>query len=251
MLNSSTSAPSIIISNDNKGNNATGDILSVAIFVGSAMSFMVTSRLLARSRGSRHGLNHRQHVAKYLHTSSSSRSGINNNDNDEKHNLSKEDVLTLRQQHISNNVSVSYSNKGPLMIVKGKGNRLYDETGTAYLDTRNNVAHVGHSNLHVINAITKQVQSINTNTRYLHPNVSILAQRLLSLFPRPLQNGKVIFVNSGSEANDLALRISRAYNPSSKNTIVVDRACKYLMFLFFVCMCMCVCVCVCGERASS
>jgi 4-aminobutyrate aminotransferase-like enzyme len=107
------------------------------------------------------------------------------------------------------------------MIVKGSGSKLIDESGVEYLDTRNNVAHVGHSHPHVVSAIQMQVATLNTNTRYLHPNISLLASRLAAMFPDPLS--KVFFVNSGSEANDLALRLARAYT-RSVNTIVVDGA---------------------------
>lgn len=98
---------------------------------------------------------------------------------------------------------------------------MIDEKGTAYLDTRNNVAHVGHGNRYVVKAIQKQLSILNTNTRYLHPNAVTLAKRLTEKLPDPLE--VVIFVNSGSEANDLALRLARAYT-KSQNTIVVDRA---------------------------
>jgi ethanolamine-phosphate phospho-lyase len=89
-------------------------------------------------------------------------------------------------------------------------------------DTRNNVCHVGHQHPKVIQAIQKQVQTLNTNTRYLHPNMVLLAQRIANLLPDPLQ--VVFLVNSGSEANDLALRLARAYSGGCKNTIVIDRA---------------------------
>ena len=135
--------------------------------------------------------------------------------------LSKDQVAQLRSQHFSKSVSVSYANSGPLMIVKGQGTTLIDDSGVEYLDTRNNVAHVGHSHPHVVHAIQTQVATLNTNTRYLHPNISLLASRLAAMFPDPLE--KVFFVNSGSEANDLALRLARAYT-KSVNTIVVDGA---------------------------
>jgi ethanolamine-phosphate phospho-lyase len=135
--------------------------------------------------------------------------------------LSKDKVAQLRSEHFSKSVSVSYANSGPLMIVKGRGTKLIDESGVEYLDTRNNVAHVGHSHPHVVQAIQTQVATLNTNTRYLHPNISLLASRLAAMFPDPLS--KVFFVNSGSEANDLALRLARAYT-KSVNTIVVDGA---------------------------
>lgn len=104
---------------------------------------------------------------------------------------------------------------------QGHGSRLIDETGRSYLDTRNNVAHCGHNHPHVVQAVQEQVATLNTNTRYLHPNVALLAQRLSATLPDPLD--LVFFCNSGSEANDLALRLARAYS-GSRNTIVVDGA---------------------------
>jgi 4-aminobutyrate aminotransferase-like enzyme len=83
------------------------------------------------------------------------------------------------------------------------------------------VAHVGHGHPRVVEAVQEQISKLNTNTRYLHPNVSLLAKRLVERLDPPLE--VVFFVNSGSEANDLALRLARAYT-QSKNTIVVDGA---------------------------
>jgi ethanolamine-phosphate phospho-lyase len=97
-----------------------------------------------------------------------------------------------------------------------------DETGTSYLDTRNNVAHCGHGNVRVAQAVQEQVGLLNTNTRYLHPTMAVLAERLTQHLPDPLQ--VVFFCNSGSEANDMALRLARAYSAGSCNTIVVEGA---------------------------
>jgi ethanolamine-phosphate phospho-lyase len=97
-----------------------------------------------------------------------------------------------------------------------------DEMGVSYLDTRNNVAHCGHSHPAVIKAVQEQVAVLNTNTRYLHPVITELAERLTKLLPDPLE--VVFFCNSGSEANDMALRLARAYSGGSNNTIVVDGA---------------------------
>jgi len=135
--------------------------------------------------------------------------------------LSKQEVEQIRRQHFCSAVSVSYSNSSPLMIVGGSGSRLYDSDGRTYLDTRNNVCHVGHQHPAVVGAVQKQVATLNTNTRYLHPNATLLAQRLASLLPDPLE--VVFLVNSGSEANDLALRLARAAT-GSDNTIIVDGA---------------------------
>ena len=154
---------------------------------------------------------------------------------------SKRHILSLREQYFSSSLSVSYKRmnnndftNGPLMITRGDGCYLMDEQDTAYLDTRNNVAHVGHCHPVVVQAVQEQVGQLNTNTRYLHPNVTLLAERLTQLLPDPLN--VVFFCNSGSEANDLALRLARAYVysssdrrggskvTSSRNTIVCDRA---------------------------
>mmetsp|Transcript_21258 Transcript_21258/g.31511 ORF Transcript_21258/g.31511 Transcript_21258/m.31511 type:complete len:495 (-) Transcript_21258:72-1556(-) len=135
---------------------------------------------------------------------------------------SKEEVRELRLKNFCKKVSISYSNTGGLMIVGGYGSKLIDETGKTYLDTRNNVCHIGHQHPKVVQAVQQQVATLNTNSRYLHPNVAILAERLVSLLPDPLE--VVFFVNSGSEANDLALRLARVHAGGSRNTIVVDRA---------------------------
>lgn len=135
--------------------------------------------------------------------------------------LSKEQVLELRKQHFCDAVSVSYSNTDPLMIVGGSGSKLYDSDGRDFLDTRNNVCHVGHQHPAVVAAVQRQVATVNTNTRYLHPNATLLAQKLANLLPDPLE--VVFLVNSGSEANDLALRLARAAT-GSDNTICVDGA---------------------------
>jgi ethanolamine-phosphate phospho-lyase len=97
---------------------------------------------------------------------------------------------------------------------------LIDEQGVAYLDTRNNVAHCGHCHPRIVRAIQQQQATLNTNTRYLHPTTCELAKRLTAKFPAPLDT--VFFVNSGSEANDLALRLARIWVGGSNNTIVAE-----------------------------
>jgi ethanolamine-phosphate phospho-lyase len=130
--------------------------------------------------------------------------------------VSKEEILRKRREFCSNSLSISYANTDPLLIVRGEGTRLYDERNVAYLDTRNNVAHVGHAHSRWVAAVQQQVALLNTNTRYLHPTMCQLAERLLQTFPIASKEGelpltKVFFCNSGSEANDLALRLTRAY----------------------------------------
>jgi 4-aminobutyrate aminotransferase-like enzyme len=95
----------------------------------------------------------------------------------------------------------------PVHLVRGEGVFLYDAKGRRYLDAYNNVASVGHCHPRVVEAIAKQAAILNTHTRYLHETVLDLAERLLSTFPAEISN--VMFTCTGSEANDLALRIAR------------------------------------------
>ena len=96
-----------------------------------------------------------------------------------------------------------------------------DPTDPHSFPARNNVGHVGHSHPRVVEAVAAQAAAINTNTRYLHPNVVALAERLLERCPAPL--ARVFFVNSGSEANDLALRLARA-STGKRDVVCVDHA---------------------------
>jgi 4-aminobutyrate aminotransferase-like enzyme len=119
--------------------------------------------------------------------------------------LSRTQVLQLRREHLSGGLRPSYAE--PVMFLRGRGQYLYDEEGKEFLDAYNNVPHVGHCHPQVVQAVAAQLSEVNTNTRYLHPNIASLAQRLASKFEAPLQ--VCFFVNSGSEANDLAMRIAR------------------------------------------
>jgi len=126
-------------------------------------------------------------------------------------------ILALREKHIGKNLSISY--KKPLHIVRGWRQYLYDENGRAYLDAVNNVPHVGHCHPRVVAAGQAQMAVLNTNTRYLHENLARYTERLCAMLPEPL---RVCFlVCSGSEANELALRLARAHTKSNE-TIVVD-----------------------------
>lgn len=94
----------------------------------------------------------------------------------------------------------------PMHLVKGKGVYLYDSMGREYMDCYNNVVTVGHCHDHVVNALSEQARTLNTNTRYVTDQSVQYAKRLLKGLPP--QYDRVMFVNSGSEANDLAVRIS-------------------------------------------
>jgi 4-aminobutyrate aminotransferase-like enzyme/Ser/Thr protein kinase RdoA (MazF antagonist) len=129
------------------------------------------------------------------------------------------EIMAIRQRHVGFNLSISYSE--PLKIVRGEGQYLFDEDGRRYLDLVNNVCHVGHCHPYVVAAAQAQMAELNTNTRYLHDNLVEYALRLTGTFPDPLD---VCFLtNSGTEANDLALRLARAHT-GSKEIIVLDHA---------------------------
>jgi 4-aminobutyrate aminotransferase-like enzyme/Ser/Thr protein kinase RdoA (MazF antagonist) len=127
------------------------------------------------------------------------------------------EILDSRHAHIGPSLSVSY--RRPLTIVRGWMQHLYDVDGRAYLDAVNNVPHVGHCHPRVVEAGGRQMAALNTNTRYLHPRLVEYAERLCATLPEPLR--VCYFVNSGSEANELALRLARTFT-ASRETIVVD-----------------------------
>jgi 4-aminobutyrate aminotransferase-like enzyme/Ser/Thr protein kinase RdoA (MazF antagonist) len=129
------------------------------------------------------------------------------------------EVSERRRGAVGPNLSLSY--RKPLEIVRGWMQYLYDETGRAYLDFYNNVPHIGHSHPRVVDAVQRQVALLNTNTRYLHENIVRYAERLTSTLPDPL--GVCYFVNSGSEANELALRLARSHI-GLRDTIVLEAA---------------------------
>jgi 4-aminobutyrate aminotransferase-like enzyme len=116
------------------------------------------------------------------------------------------DILLARRAHrLGPSLSISYRKK--LKIVRGRGAYLYDHTGRAFVDGVNNICHVGHSHPHVVAALARQAAILNTNTRYLHDAILDYADRLAAYFPKPLS--VVFMVCSGSEANELALRMAR------------------------------------------
>lgn len=115
-------------------------------------------------------------------------------------------LLARRQTRLAANLSLAYDQ--PLHLVRGEGCWLYDASGRPYLDCVNNVAHVGHCHPFVVAATARQNALLNTNTRYLHEAILDLADALCALLPAHLDT--CFFVNSGSEANDLALRLASA-----------------------------------------
>ncbi|WP_077963082.1 aminotransferase class III-fold pyridoxal phosphate-dependent enzyme [Ensifer adhaerens] len=132
----------------------------------------------------------------------------------------KEFLVRERHRRIGRSLSIAYS-AAPLKIVGGEGAHLIDEEGTRWLDMVNNVCHVGHCHPRVVKAAQAQMQRLNTNSRYLHDSLVEYSRRLAAQFPDPLN--VCFFVNSGSEANDLAIRLARAYT-GNRDVITVDHA---------------------------
>jgi 4-aminobutyrate aminotransferase-like enzyme len=133
--------------------------------------------------------------------------------------MNSDDLLAARRRVIGRNVSVGY--RRPLHIVRGSMQYLFDADGRRYLDAYNNVPHVGHCHPRVVDAAARQMRELSTNTRYLHENLARYAERLLATLPEPLR--VCYFVNSGSEANELALRLARAAT-RRRDLIVLDAA---------------------------
>ncbi|WP_394751271.1 aminotransferase class III-fold pyridoxal phosphate-dependent enzyme [Spongiimicrobium salis] len=117
------------------------------------------------------------------------------------------DVVQRRQQHISTVLSLSY--KTPIHMVGAAFQYMYDASGNTFLDAYNNIPHVGHSHPKVVRAAQKQIARLNTNTRYLYDELADYAEKLLHHFPTELN--RVFFVNSGSAASDLALRMAHQH----------------------------------------
>jgi len=115
------------------------------------------------------------------------------------------ETISYREEHLGKSLSLSYEE--PLKMVRGDGVYLIDHLGRRFLDTVNNVAHVGHEHPRVVRAGQQQMAVLNTNTRYLHNNINAFSRELLRTMPEELS--VVHVVNSGSEANELALRMAR------------------------------------------
>ncbi len=118
---------------------------------------------------------------------------------------SKSDILKARGNSLGKSLSATY--ESPLKIIKGQYQYMFDEDGRTYLDTVNNVCHIGHCHPRTLEAARQQSALLNTNTRYLHDNIIEYAEKLTATLPDPLN--VCFFTNSGSEANELALRMAK------------------------------------------
>ncbi|MDO5757994.1 MAG: aminotransferase class III-fold pyridoxal phosphate-dependent enzyme, partial [Rhodobacterales bacterium] len=118
----------------------------------------------------------------------------------------KDAILNMRHAHFGANLKLSYTD--PVMLLRGWRHHVFDDWGRPYLDAYNNVPHVGHAHPRIQAVVADQLMRLNSNTRYLHPVQAEFAEKILSKMPPHLT--VCYFVNSGSEANELALRLARA-----------------------------------------
>lgn len=120
--------------------------------------------------------------------------------------LDKAAVLADRQRLFGRNLKLSYAD--PVLLMRGWRHHLFDQWGRPYLDAYNNVPHVGHAHPRIQAVAADQLKRMNSNTRYLHPAQGAFAEKIGSKMPDGLS--VCFFVNSGSEGNELALRLARA-----------------------------------------
>ncbi len=128
-------------------------------------------------------------------------------------------VRARRRVHVSDALSISY--REPAKFIRGRAQYLIDQAGWPHLDLYNNVCHVGHCHPRVVDAGRRQMARLNTNTRYLHDLLAEYADRLCATLPREL--ACCCFVNSGSEANELALRLAWTHT-QRRDVVVLEHA---------------------------
>ena len=126
------------------------------------------------------------------------------------------EILESRQRYLSSALKLFYAPQDPLHIVRADKQYMFDSNNRRYLDCINNVCHVGHCHPRVVQAASRQLAVLNTNTRFLHENIVRYAEALVATLPPPLS--VCFFVCSGSEANDLAVRLARIH--TGRDTIM-------------------------------
>jgi 4-aminobutyrate aminotransferase-like enzyme/Ser/Thr protein kinase RdoA (MazF antagonist) len=133
--------------------------------------------------------------------------------------LARAAIRERRRRFLGGGAELFYEE--PLHLVRGEGVWLYDAAGQRYLDVYNNVPHVGHAHPAVAQAIQRQIATLATHTRYLHETVLEYAEQLTARLPPHLNT--CIFVNSGSEANDVAWRLAQSAT-GAKGALVMEHA---------------------------
>lgn len=133
--------------------------------------------------------------------------------------LDTTDVLALRDRRLARSQRSYY--RRPMNLTRGSGVWLVDDRGRMYLDAINNVTHIGHSEPRLSAAVTRQMGRLNTNSRFLYEGMARYAERLTATLPDGLD--VVFLVCTGSEANDLALRMTRQVT-GRQDMLVIDGA---------------------------
>ncbi|MCB0947419.1 MAG: aminotransferase class III-fold pyridoxal phosphate-dependent enzyme, partial [Mycobacterium sp.] len=129
-----------------------------------------------------------------------------------------ESLIAARDRTLGPSYRLFYER--PVHLVRGSGTRLYDADGDCYLDAYNNVACVGHCHPHVVEATSRQLATLNTHTRYLHEGIVAYSERLLATMPDPID--RVMYACTGSEVNDLALRVAEMHTGATGVIITAD-----------------------------
>jgi len=130
------------------------------------------------------------------------------------------DILGMRRNYIAKSCKLHFD-ASPLKIVRGSKQYMYDEFGNEYLDCINNISHVGHCHPHVVGAGQEQMGRLSSSQGFLTDQLSLYAKKLIETLPDRLC--VCYFVNSGSEANDLAIQLARAYT-NNEDIIAVEGA---------------------------
>ncbi len=128
----------------------------------------------------------------------------------------KTETAHKRSLYLGKSLGLSYQQ--PIHLHSAAFQYMYDTAGNTYLDAYNNIPHVGHCHPKVSEAISRQVRLLNTNTRYLYDSLADYAEKLLAYFPPSLN--KIFFVNSGSMASDLAIRMAHTYTQRRHNLVL-------------------------------
>ena len=129
----------------------------------------------------------------------------------------KKEITNLREKHFTTALSLSYNS--PIHMSNAAFQYMHDTDGNTYLDAYNNIPLVGHNHPRISKAVSTQIRTLNTNTRYHYEQLTQYASRLLKHFPDKLS--KVYFVNSGSAASDLAIRLAKTHT-NRKNIFVLE-----------------------------
>ena len=129
-----------------------------------------------------------------------------------------ESLIAARDRMLGPSYRLFYER--PVHLVRGAGTRLYDADGACYLDAYNNVASVGHCHPHIVAAVSRQLATLNTHTRYLHSGIVDYSERLLATMPDEID--QVMYACTGSEVNDLALRVAEMHTGAMGVIITID-----------------------------